>query len=92
MSSEDAASWQDDLPFDDVPEQPGEAPGATDDASPWGDDLDPFADPAATNLFSAEIENVNASDWDLDSSLIWGDDDGGDAVDGGDILGVDLPF
>ena len=56
-----------------------------------GDDLDPFADPASTNLFSAEIENVNASDWDVDTNLIWGDD-GGDAVEGGEILGLDLPF
>ena len=93
MSSDDAASWQDALPLDDVPEQPAEVPTADDasGANLWGDDADPFADPASVNLFSAEIENVNASDWDLDSSQIWGDD-GGDAVDGGDILGVDLPF
>ena len=46
-------------------------------ADPWDDGLaDPFADPAAANLFSAEIENVNASDWDVDTDLIWGDDDG----------------
>ena len=30
-------------------------------ADPWNVDFaDPFADPAAANLFSAEIENVNA--------------------------------
>ena len=62
-------------------------------AHPWGEDFaDPFADPASTNLFSAEIENVNASDWDVDTNLIWGDD-GGDALeDGGETLGLDLPF
>ena len=46
---------------------------------------DPFADPAGANLFTAEIENVNASDWDdVDTDLIWGDD-------GGDVGGGDDP-
>ena len=91
MSRDDAASRQDDLPLDDVPEQSAdadEAPGA--DA--WSVDFaDPFADPATTNLFSAEIENVNATDWDLDADSIWGDD-GGDAVDDGDVSGLDFPL
>ena len=59
---------------------------------PWdaGSD-DSVTDPAGANLFTAEIENVNASDWDdLDTDLIWGDD-GGD-IAGGDALGLDLPF
>ena len=77
MSSDDAASWQDHLPLDDVPAA-DRCVGRHDDAfgaDPWGDDFaDPFADPASANLFSAEIENVNASDWDVDTGRIWGDD------------------
>jgi len=96
MASDDAAGWQDNLPLDDVPEQQADASADTDDAfgaDPWADDLtDPFADPAAANLFSAEIENVNASDWDVDTSVIWGDEAGSADIDGGDTLGLDLPF
>jgi hypothetical protein len=83
MSSDDAVGRQDHLPLDDVPES----------ADPWGDDLaDPFADPASANLFSAEIENVNASDWDVDTASIWGDEAGSADIDGGEALGLDLPF
>jgi hypothetical protein len=59
---------------------------------PWdaGSD-DSFADAAGANLFTAEIENVNAADWDeVDTALLWGDD-GGD-VGGGDPSALDLPF
>ena len=96
MSGDDAAGWQDDLPLDGAPE-PAAASADTDDAfgaDPWGDDpADPFADPGSANLFSAEIENVNASDWDIDTDLIWGDDGGDAATDGGgDTLGFDLSF
>ena len=91
MSSDDAASWQDHLPLDDVPEQPADADDAL-GADPWDEDFaDPFADPASTNLFSAEIENVNASDWDVDADRIWGDDGGSDAVDDGGVSGLDFP-
>jgi len=87
--SSDESEWQDHLPLDDVPEGPVEASadaGEAFDAHPWGEDFaDPFADPASTDLFSAEIQNVNASDWDVDSDLIWGDDPG-------DSSGLDLPF
>ncbi|MET0829972.1 MAG: hypothetical protein ABWY26_10655 [Microbacterium sp.] len=95
MSSDDAASRQDHLPLDDVPEQPTDASADTDDAfgvDPWGDDYtDPFADPASTNLFSAEIENVNASDWDIDTARIWGEDGEQGAVEDGGI-GLDFPL
>lgn len=59
---------------------------------PWDlGSADPFADPAAVNLFTAEIENVNAADWgEADTALIWGDDDGD--VGDGDALTLDLPF
>ena len=96
MSRDDAASWQDHLPLDDAPEQSADASTDADDAfeaDPWGDDIaDPFADPASVNLFSAEIENVNASDWDVDTASIWGDEAGNGDVDGGEALGLDLPF
>lgn len=50
---------------------------------PWGESFaDAVAD--ATNLFSAELENVNASDWDHEADLIWADDDLGPA-DAGDV-------
>ena len=95
MSDDDAAGRQDHLPLDDVPE-PADASADADDAfgaDPWGDDsADPFADPASANLFSAEIENVNASDWDIDTASIWGDEAGDADIDGGDTLGLDLPF
>ena len=55
------------------------------DADVWDDDAEAGAD-LAPNLFSDEIENLDASDWDVDSALIWGDQ--GDAADAGglDIL------
>ncbi|SFR94734.1 hypothetical protein SAMN04487846_1013 [Microbacterium sp. cf046] len=90
MSRDDAASWQDHLPLDDVPEQSvdaGDAPGA----DLWGVDFaDAVADPGA-NLFSAEIENVSATDWDIDAESIWGDV-GTDAVDDGGAMGLDFPI
>jgi len=90
MSSDDAASRQDHLPLDDVPEQPVDADDAF-DVDPWGDDFtDPFADPTATNLFSAEIENVNASDWEVDAARIWGDDAEQGVVE--DSGGLDFPL
>ena len=62
----------------------------------WEADPDPVSDPAAANLFTAEIEHVDASDWDVDAALIWGDDiddldvDGG--LDGGLGGGAGLDF
>ena len=92
MSRDDAASRQDHLPLDDVPEPSADADDAL-GADPWGMDFsDPFADAATTNLFSAEIENVNATDWDVDADSIWGDDVGSDAVDDGGVTGLDFPL
>ncbi len=92
MSSDDAASRQDHLPLDDVPEPSADADGAP-GADAWNVDFtDPFADPAMANLFSAEIENVNATDWDVDADSIWGDDVGSDAVDDGGVTGLDFPL
>ena len=91
MSGDDESSWQDHLPDDGVPEQqPALSAETAFGADPWGDGYaDPFADPTA-NLFSAEIENVNPSDWNLDAALIWGDD-GEQAADDGSI-GIDFPM
>ena len=92
MSRDDASGWQDHPPLDDAPEQPADTHES--DADPWADALgDPFADPATANLFSAEIENVNASDWDIDTASIWGDEAGDTDIEGdGEALGLDLPF
>lgn len=49
-------------------------------------------DSAWTNLFSAEIENVDASDWDVDAALIWGDDGNDSVVDEGGTSGLDFPL
>ena len=93
MSRDDASGWQDHLPLDDAPAQPADTDEVS-GADPWGDDPgDPFADPGSANLFSAEIENVNASDWDIDTASIWGDEIGDTDIDGGgEALGLDLPF
>ncbi len=80
----DATSRPDDSPaeFDDDAFTDGLWDAGSDDS---------VTDPAGANLFTAEIENVNAADWDeVDTALIWGDD-GGD-VGGGDAFGIDLPF
>ena len=92
MSSDDSVSRQDHLPLDDVPEPSADADDAP-GADAWNVDFaDPFADPATANLFSAEIENVNATDWDVDADSIWGDDVGSDAVDDGGVTGLDFPL
>jgi hypothetical protein len=89
MSRDDEASWQDQRSHDGAPEQPADTSDEF-GADPWGDAVaDAFADPDATNLFSAEIENVNASDWNLDAALIWGDDEQDPVVEDG---GIGLDF
>jgi hypothetical protein len=95
MSTDDAADAQDHLPLDDMADPAGEPTDPAGHAfdSLWGSDF-ADADPLAANLFSAEIENVNASDWNLDSDLIWGGGDGDHAVDdgGGGSIGLDFPL
>ena len=87
--SSDAASWQRQL-GDEQPADP--SAGDTFGEDPWSDDVtEALADPAGTNLFSAEIENVNASDWEIDTELIWGDD-GQAGVDDGGSIGLDFPL
>lgn len=91
MSIPDAAREQDDLPPDGVHQQPAETGAFGQD--PWNVDFaDAFADPAGSNLFSAEIENVHASDWDLDMDGIWGEDGGHSAVDVDSVGGLDFPL
>ena len=51
---------------------------------PWeADPADAAFDPAPANLFTEEIEHLDASDWDVDTALIWGDDVDGLDFDGG---------
>ena len=97
MTSE-PSSGQHDRPIDGAPEQSTPADDAAFPADLWGDGFaDAFSD-ASTNWFSAEIENVSASDWDIDTAQIWDGDggqddvtDGGDAV-AGDSVGGDFPM
>jgi len=90
----DATNPQDHLPFDDATDQPASVPAGPDDAfdtEPWGSDFTEGAsDPWLANLFTDEIENVNASDWDVDTALIWGDDGEPAALD--DSGAVDFPL
>ena len=63
--------------------------GAEDDVltgDPWGADLDALS----ANWFSDEIENVSASDWDVDTDQIWGDDDTTDPADDAGGAGIDF--
>lgn len=55
----------------------------------WPDSAD-GADPTGANIFTAEIENVNSADWEVDPEVIWGDDPAAaSGIDGG-ALGPDL--
>ena len=61
------------------PDEREVAQGAFDDSPFGGLDAD---------IFTREIENVSASDWDVDTDLLWGDpdaagDQGADGVDSG---------
>ncbi|GAA1532917.1 hypothetical protein HD600_001949 [Microbacterium ginsengiterrae] len=62
------------------------------DDEPWEGPADPFADPSGLNAFTQEIENVDASDWDVDSDSLWGDT-GVDTVidDDGGTFETDFP-
>jgi hypothetical protein len=74
---------QDDLPLDGEPQASSEATGGGADGGFWGGDVgDPFAD--TTDWFSAELENVSASDWDIDTAQLWGDSDPARADEGGE--------
>lgn len=96
MSSDEAVNGPDPLSSDEPSAQPADPDESFDDGG-WDADLadalsDPTAgDPTVGNLFTAEIENVNASDWDVDTALIWGDEGGDPIVDGGSA-GFDFPL
>ena len=63
--------------------------GAADDVLE-GDPWDADADAMSANWFSDEIENVSASDWDVDAEQIWGDDDTGATADDAGGAGLDF--
>ena len=90
--SSDAASGS--VPFDGVPEQSADLPGGAGqafDGDPWDAEVaDALGDAVSANWFSAEIENVNASDWEADAAQIWADDDGEGAGDADAGLGMDF--
>ncbi|GGD74879.1 hypothetical protein [Microbacterium murale] len=76
---------------DEASGEPAELPAGHDafDGILWPDAA-VDADPTGANIFTAEIENVNSSDWEVDPDVIWGDDPGAAAdVDGG-TLGPDF--
>lgn len=58
-------------------------------ADVWETDAD--TDPIAS-MFSDEIEDIDASDWDVDASRIWGDDEDATGIDDGGVLGLDFPL
>ena len=61
-------------------------------AGAWGPDNDALAESAEPGMFSEEIEDIDASDWDVDVSGIWGDDGDGASLDDGGVLGGDFPL
>lgn len=73
--------------------RPGDA-GLTDEppGQLWDEPDDAFADLTGMNMFTREIENVEASDWDVDSDSLWGEEDAGLGADIGDgTFDSDLP-
>ncbi len=80
---------RDDAPLDDEQQASPEATGGGADGGFWGSDAgDPFAD--TTDWFSAELENVSASDWDIDTAQLWGDDIDPGRVEEGGESGLDF--
>ena len=82
MSMDATAGRPNDLPLDVAPQS----------ADVWSID---FPDPLDTsaNFFSAEIEDVDASHWDVDTEQIWGDEtDHGGIDDGGGLMATDFPL
>jgi hypothetical protein len=51
---------------------------------------DAFADTG--DMFSAELENVSASDWDIDTTELWGGDGGYGGAEAGGESGFDFPL
>lgn len=65
-------------------------PSPDDDAP---DDDAPDIDISGANMFTEEIENVDASDWDVDSDLLWGNDGAEATIDIGDgVFDTDFPI
>ncbi len=59
---------------------------------PWDESDDALADLTGMNMFVREIENVETSDWDVDSDSLWGEEGVITAVDIGDgAIDSDLP-
>jgi len=58
---------------------------------PDGDDVGDI-DISGANMFTDEIESINASDWDVDSDLLWGSDTAEAGIDIGDgVFDTDFP-
>ncbi|HCS59976.1 MAG TPA: hypothetical protein DIW46_01055 [Microbacterium sp.] len=67
-----------------------------DDNAPDDDALDdnaPDIDISGANMFTEEIENINASDWNVDSDQLWGDGVAEETIDIGDgFFDTDFPI
>lgn len=50
----------------------------------WDEPDDAFADLSGMKMFTQEIENVEASDWDVDSDSLWGEEGVSTVADVGD--------
>jgi len=58
----------------------------------WDEPDAAFADLSGMNMFVREIENVETSDWDVDSDSLWGEEGAATGADIGDgTFDADFP-
>ncbi|MGO2746139.1 hypothetical protein [Microbacterium sp.] len=58
----------------------------------WNEPDDASPDLTGMNMFTEEIQNVDASDWDVDSNSLWGDEGTDIVADiGGGPFDIDFP-
>jgi hypothetical protein len=64
----------------------------TGEAGPDAESWDEPGDLSGMNMFTQEIENVDASDWNVDSDSLWGGEEPDTGVDIGDgLFDTDFP-
>ncbi|MGP6170837.1 hypothetical protein ACTU6U_01515 [Microbacterium sp. A196] len=54
------------------------------DGAAWNNSDAAFSDPTGMKMFAEEIDNVDVSDWDVDSDSLWGDEGTNPIADIGD--------
>jgi len=67
----DRADWED---VDGVAVDDSAPLAETDALVGWSTSEDVVDDDPLANVFTEEIENVAASDWDIDADVLWGED------------------